>query len=262
MQKIDLYRGECLEVMKTLPDKSVDLVFADLPYGTTDSRWDVIIPFDKLWTEFKRLVKPKGALLFTASQPFTSLLVCSNLDWYECEWIFQKNAGSNFGNTKQQPMKEHESVLVFSDDPNPLPYMTMDHETIQVFSPSKHTYNPIMEERAETGKARVKTPVKYNTKTEVYCGGLDNEVTVMRPDLRVPRSVQKWNRERGLHPNQKPLEMAKYFIQTYSNEGDTVLDPTMGCGTFILAAKELNRSGIGIELDEKYFLTAKERIMI
>jgi site-specific DNA-methyltransferase (adenine-specific) len=260
VQKIDLFSGDCLSVMPKLAEHSIDLVFCDLPYGTTDSSWDVVIPFEKLWPELKRLLKPNGVCLFTASQPFTSLLVCSNLDWYESEWIFEKNAGSNFGNVKQQPMKEHESVLVFAEDPNPLPYMTIDHETIQVFSPSRHTYNPIMQERAETGKARVKTPVTYNTKTGVYCGGLDNKVTVTRPDLRVPRSVQKWNRERGLHPNQKPLEMAKYFIQTYSNEGDTILDPTMGCGTFILAAKQLNRSGIGIELDEKYFQTAKERI--
>ena len=240
MKNIDLYLGDCLDILPKLSDSSIHLIFCDLPYQITDSVWDSLIPFDFLWAQFKRLIIPTGVIIFTASQPFTSMVVMSNIVWFRHEYIFVKNAGSNFGCLKYAPFKEHESVLVFS--------------------PGKYTYNPIMEERATSGKSRVKTPVKYNTKTEVYCGGLNNEITVKRPELRVPSSVQKWNRERGLHPNQKPLDMARYFIQTYSNEGDVVLDPTMGCGTFILAAKQLNRSGIGIELDEKYFLTAKERI--
>lgn len=256
--KIDLLLGDCLELMEDIPAQSIDMVFADLPYGTTQSKWDVIIPFDKLWSAFERIGKPKAVYVFTTSQPFTSLLVASKIDWFESEWVWEKNAGSNFGNLDQHPMKEHEMVQVFTPDPNPLPYITVDHETIQVFSPSTHTFNPIMEERAKSGKARVKTPVKYDTKTEVF--GKFGTQTVIRPDLRVPRSVQKWNRERGLHPNQKPLDLCKYFIQTYSNEGDTVLDPCMGSGTAMLACKELNRRGIGMELDEKFFITSKERL--
>jgi len=239
-EDIQLIQGDCMEVMPSLPSNSIDLVLVDLPYGITDCTWELKFDIEKLWIHYKRLLKPKGAVLFTASQPFTSALVMSNLKWFKVEWVWEKNAGSNFGCVKWQPMKEHESVLVFA--------------------PGKATYNPIMEERAASGLARVKTVVNYDTNPDVYHGGLNNKISSNRPDLRYPRSIQKCNRERGLHPTQKPVKLMEYFIKTYSNVGETVLDNTMGSGTTGVAAVQLGRKFIGIELDEKYFNIAKNRI--
>lgn len=140
----DLWHGDCFHVMPQLPDKSVDLVLTDLPYGTTDCKWDKTLPLDDLWANYRRLLKPGGAIILTASQPFTSLLVVSNLKEFKVEWIWEKNAGSNFGTVKWQPMKEHESVLVFAN--------------------GTPCYNPIMEQRAPSGLARVQTVVNYNTR--------------------------------------------------------------------------------------------------
>lgn len=238
---INLMLGNCLERMNEIPTGSVDLVLCDLPYGTTDCKWDSTIPLDELWRHYNRVLKKGGAVVLTASQPFTSQLVMSNIKHFKVEWIWEKNAGSNFGTLKWVPMKEHESVLVFCD--------------------GTAAYNPIMEERAESGKARVKTVVNYNTKAEVYQNGaLDGKVSSVRPDLRFPRSVQKFNRERGLHPTQKPLGLMEYMVKTYSNEGETVLDNCMGSGTTGVACVNLNRNFIGIELDQKYFDVAKQRI--
>lgn len=237
---INLMHGDCLELMKDIPDGCVDLVLTDPPYGTTECKWDTVIPFEPMWIELKRVIKSNGAIIFTASQPFTSALIMSNVDMFKYEWIWQKNAGSNFGTVKYQPMKEHENILVFCK--------------------GKSNYFPIMQERAESGKSRVKTPVKYNTKTEVYGASLNKEINSIRPDLRYPSSIQKINRERGLHPTQKPVALMEYLIKTYTNEGDTVLDFTMGSGTTGVACKNLNRSFIGIEKDDKYFEIAKDRI--
>lgn len=235
---LDLRLGDCRQIMPTLPEKSFDLVFADLPYGTTRAKWDSVIPFNDLWPEFERLIKPNGCVVFTASQPFTSFVVTSKVEWFRCEWIWKKNAGSNFGSVRFQPMKEHESVLVFS--------------------PQTSYYSPIMQERAESGKARVKTPVKYETETEVY--GTFKSLTVKRPDLRFPSSVQTFNRERGLHPTQKPVALLEYLIKTYTPKGGKVLDPVMGSGTTLVACHNAGRDGVGIEIDSTYFRTSQERI--
>ena len=239
-EQIDLRLGDCLEVMQTIADKSVDLILCDLPYGTTACKWDSVIPFEPLWAQYRRIAKPNAATVLTASQPFTSALVMSNPDWFKVEWVWRKNAGSNFGTVKFQPMKEHESVLVFGN--------------------GRITYNPIMQERAESGKSRVKTPVKYATKTDVYSGGLHNELVSNRPDLRYPSSVQNFNRERGYHPTQKPVALMEYLIRTYTNEGDTVLDNCMGSGTCGVAAARTGRKFIGIERDPGYFAIATNRI--
>ena len=239
---IDLRLGDCLEIMKEIDTNSVDMVFADLPYKMTANKWDLLIDMDKLFEEYARIVKSNGALIFTASQPFTSALIMQKTKWFKTEWIWKKNAGSNFGSVKYVPMKEHESILVFSN------------------GGGKTTYNPIMQERAESGKARVKTVVNYKTKTENYEKSLHGEVTSKRPNLRYPSSLQYWNRERGLHPTQKPVDLVSYFIKTYTNKGDTVLDNTMGSGTTMIACKKLCRNGIGIEKEEKYFKIAQERV--
>ena len=237
---INLFNGECLEVMKDIETGSVDMILCDLPYGTTACKWDEIIPLDEMWNQYNRIIKQGGVIALTASQPFTSKLVMSNIKNFKVEWIWKKNAGSNFGSVRWQPMKEHEAVLIFSK--------------------GKSTYNPIMEERAESGLSRVKTAVNYSTNAEVYGDSFKNEISSMCPDLRVPSSVQKFNRERGLHPTQKPVALMEYLIKTYTNEGELVLDNCMGSGTTGVACKNLSRKFIGIELGETYFNIAKERI--
>ena len=224
--------------MAKLESQSVDMILCDLPYGTTACAWDSIIPFESLWKEYNRIAKNDAAMVFTASQPFTSSLVMSNPKNFKVEWIWKKNAGSNFGTLKSQPMKEHESVVVFSR--------------------GKPTYNPIMQERAESGKARVKTVVNYESKSDHHT--MNEKIASIRPELRYPSSVQLFNRQRGLHPTQKPVDLMEYLVKTYTNEGDTVLDNCMGSGTTGVACKSLNRNFIGIEKDDKYFEIAKNRI--
>lgn len=236
----NLFNGDCLEVMKTIPDGSVDMILCDLPYGTTACKWDTVIPFEPLWRQYNRVIKDNGAIVLFGSEPFSSLLVCSNLKYYKHDWIWQKNAGSNFGCVKFQPMREHEGIYVFCKQ--------------------KPKYHPIMQERAESGKSRVKTVVNYNTNTDCYAKSLHNEVSSKRPELRYPSSVQKFNRERGLHPTQKPVKLLEYLIKTYTDEGDIVMDNCMGSGSTGVACINTNRNFIGIELDEKYFQTAKQRI--
>ena len=241
--EIDLMQGDCLERMKEIPDGSVDMVLTDPPYGTTACKWDSVIPFEQMWEQLKRVTKKNAAIVMTASQPFTSALVMSNAKMFKHSWVWEKNAGSNFGAMKYQPMKEHEDVLVFSAK-----------------SP---TYNPQMQPRSESGRALVLAGVKSKASNggDVYGGlnqGYDN--SNQNPDLRFPRSIQRFNRERGLHPTQKPVALMEYLIKTYTNKGETILDFTMGSGTTGVAAKNLGRDFIGIELDEEYFRIAKERI--
>ena len=231
---VTLYHGDCIDVLPTMASGSVDLVLTDLPYGMTDCAWDTELPLDVLWAEWKRLLTKTGAVTLTASQPFTSTLVSSNPKAFKTEWIWEKNAGSNFGTLKRQPMKEHESVLLFAW--------------------GKYLYNPQMQERAASGLARVKSGVvNYSTKADVYSkGGLTGTASSNRPDLRYPRSIQKFNRERGLHPTQKPVDLMRYIIRTYTDEGATVLDNCAGSGSTLVAARAEGRKSIGIEMEEKY----------
>ena len=242
---IKLIQGNCLEVMKEIYAKDgccVDMVLTDPPYGTTRCKWDSIIPLDEMWEALNYIAESSAPKVFTASQPFTSTLVASNYKEFKCEWVWEKNRGSNFGSVKYQPMKEHESVLVFGKGRLP--------------------YYPIKEPRKGGGASRVKYDFNgSNTgKRDVYSGFVDSRVAHKESELRYPSSIQKFNTEVGLHPTQKPLALMEYLIKTYTNEGDTVLDFTMGSGTTGVAAKNLDRNFIGIELDEKYFNIAKERI--
>lgn len=234
-----LLLGDCLERMAEIPDGSVDMVLCDLPYGTTACKWDSVIPFEPLWLQYRRVCKKNAAIVLTASQPFTSALVMSNPDWFRHEWVWIKNAGSNFANTVREPMKEHEQVLVFSA--------------------GGWTYNKQMQGRTGGGAARVKTPVKFNAASDNY-RQFDRVETKTMPEMRVPSSWQKFNRERGLHPTQKPVALMEYLIRTYSNEGDTVLDNTMGSGTTGVACVNTSRHFIGIERDPDYFRIAETRI--
>lgn len=236
-----LYNDDCLNIFPKLQDKSVDLILTDLPYGVTNCPWDAIIPFDIMWENINRIIKDNHAIVFFGSQPFTSELIHSNLKSFKYEWIWKKNAGSNFGNVRFQPMKEHENILVFGD--------------------GKIPYYPIYQERAESGKERVKTPVKYNTtRGECYSESLNKGMTQKRPELRCPSSVQFFNRERGLHPTQKPVALLEYLIKTYTLENETVLDFTMGSGSTGVSCYNTNRNFIGIEKDKKYFDITKKRI--
>ena len=232
-------QGDCLELMKEIEAKSIDLILCDLPYGTTSNKWDVIIPFDKLWEQYNRIVKDNAVVALFGSQPFTSKIVMSNLDNFRHEWIWIKNKGSNFANTVREPFKEHESILIFSK--------------------GKWTYNKQMQERTGGGLNRVQYSFNYNSKSSNYreFEGRENQT---QGNLRVPSSWQKFNTEHGLHPTQKPVALLEYLIKTYSNENDIVLDNCMGSGSTIIACINTSRNYIGFEKDENYFKIAEDRI--
>lgn len=238
-----IHLGDCLEFMRELPDGSVDMVLCDLPYGTTACKWDTVIPFEPLWEQYKRITKKNAAIVLTASQPFTSALVMSNPQDFKVEWIWEKNRGSNFASAKYLPMKEHESCLVFSN------------------GRGKTTYNPIMQERAESGKARGNYKIKASNtgKRETLNGFVDQRDRIL-PEMRVPRSIQKFTTEVGLHPTQKPVALFEYLIKTYTNEGETVLDNCSGSGTTAIAAERTGRRWICIEKDPDYHAASVKRL--
>ena len=231
-----LLQGDCLELMKDIEDKSVDLILCDLPYGTTTCKWDTIIPFDKLWGQYERIIKDNGAIVLTSAQPFTSALVMSNPKIFKYEWIWEKSKATGYLNSKIMPLVAHENILIFGK--------------------RKLIYNPQMTEGKPYNKGKAYRP------TDVYGGQIS---VLVRNDsgLRYPRTVQYFRTaesEGKLHPTQKPVALMEYLIKTYTNEGDLVLDNCMGSGTTGVACKNLNRDFIGIELDEKYFKIAQERI--
>lgn len=230
--------GCCLEIMALMPTASVDLIAADLPYGTTYANWDIHIPIKPLWDQYKRLLKERGAIVLTASQPFTSMLVASNPEWFRCEWIWNKVYGANFANANKQPLKVHESVLVFGQ--------------------GQTTYNPIKIEGAKNHKqGRKMAPADRDTMLIKERGADDLS------GLKFPGSIQefpKHSSQCGQHPTQKPVALMDYFIRTYSNPGETVLDNSMGSGSTGIAAVLAGRRFIGIEKDEKHFATAQRRL--
>ena len=226
-----IIQGDCLEVMRDIPDGSVDMILADLPYGTTACKWDSIIPFEPLWEQYERIIKDNGAIVLTASQPFTSVLASSNLRLFKYEWIWEKEQGVNFMLAKKQPMKVHENILVFY---------------------KRHpTYNPQMTEG---------TPYISGKGTSGEVTGNVEKVQTVNRGTRYPRSVQEFSREYGLHPTQKPVELFKYLIRTYTNEGELVLDNCLGSGTSAVAAINTGRNFIGIERDPEYVEIARNRV--
>lgn len=226
-----LMRGDCLDVMKTLPDASVDMILCDLPYGTTRNKWDSILPLDVLWREYRRI--SRGAIVLTAQTPFDKVLGASNLDMLRYEWIWRKEAGTGFLNAKRAPLKDHENVLVFYD--------------------SLPTYNPQM----RTGFKPYKT-VKGGETSNYNASGI---VETESDGTRYPVTVLDFQRDKDkLHPTQKPVALMEYLIRTYTNEGDTVLDNCMGSGTTGVACVNTNRRFIGMEQEAKYFDIALNRI--
>lgn len=236
---VTLYHGDCLEILPTLPRSSVQSVITDLPYGTTANKWDSVLPLADLWRELIAVSVDTCAFAMTASQPFTSKLLLSNESMFKHEWIWIKNRGSNFANTVREPMKEHESILVFSK--------------------GKWTYNRQMQERTGGGSSRVKYNVAFESGSKNY-RKFDGRAENKLPALRVPSSWQKFNTQVGLHPTQKPLELMSYLVKTYSNEGDTILDPCAGSGTTLVAAHQEKRRATGIEMEEKYCEIAAKRL--
>lgn len=232
---VKLYHGDCLEVLKELGDNSVDMVLTDLPYGTTACKWDTIISFDQLWEQLNRVAVKKAAMVFTAQMPFTAVLAMSNIKNLKYEWIWEKPQGTNPLNAKIMPMKSHENILVFCRE-TPI-------------------YNPQM----EIGKPYGGFSSERSLIGEVY-GNVKSKHRDNPTGERYPKTVQRFKQDKGLHPTQKPLSLMSYLIKTHSNLGDVVLDCTMGSGTTGVACVETGREFIGIEMDEKYFNLAKERI--
>ena len=234
---MNLMLGDCLERMKEIPDGSVDMILCDLPYGTTACKWDSVIPFEPLWEQYRRVAKRNAAIVLTASQPFTSALVMSNLSNFKYQWTWDKANSTGFLNAKKQPLRQTEDVCVFYRE--------------------QCTYNPEMEVR---GKPRVKGG--YNKP-----GGSDNygdfhDVKSVSNEYYPTNllRISNANRAEKTHPTQKPVALMEYLIKTYTNEGETVLDNCMGSGTVGVACKNLNRKFIGIEKDETYFKIAQDRI--
>lgn len=233
------YIGDCLGIMPEFRRHSISMVLCDLPYGTTKNKWDTVIPFPLLWKEYLRIGRKNAVYALTASQPFSSLLISSQISLFRHEWIWIKNKGSNFANTVREPFKEHESVMIFSA--------------------GKWTYNKQMQERTGAGEARVKYAISSTTKSSNYqeFKGVHHRAL---SKMRVPSSWQKFNTETGMHPTQKPVALFEYLIRTYTNPSDIVLDNCAGSGTTAIAAINAGRRWVCIEKDKDYASVAVERI--
>ena len=229
-----LFQGDCLDIMPLIPNKSVQLILADLPYGTTACKWDSIIDLDLLWKQYKRIIKDNGAIVLTASQPFTTKLISSNYEMFKYSWVWNKAKAANFPQVKYAPLKIHEDIVVFSKN--------------------RHLYNAQM----TTGTERQKGGYKVKGEFAVMDGAPAKINNTYYPKTILDYSLSD-NKNAGLHPTQKHLGLMKYLIETYSNENDMILDNTMGSGTTCLAAKELNRNFIGIEKEPKYYEIACQR---
>ena len=231
-----IIQGDCLEVMKIFADKSFDMILADLPYGTTACKWDTIIPFEPLWAQYKRIIKDNGAIVLTASQPFTSALVMSNIKMFKYEWIWEKENAPTGLHAKTQPMKAHENVLVFGGN----------------------KYNP------QKTKGHKNAPSGKNKSSEIYGETkAKQKYSIDKSGERYPKSIQKFNnvwRSERYHPTQKPVALFEYLIKTYTSEGELILDNVAGSGTTGVACKNLKRNFILIEKDPEYCKLAEQRI--
>lgn len=232
---VNLYLGNCLDILKEVEDNSVNMVLCDLPYGTTACSWDSIIPLEPLWEQYNRICKENAAMVFTAAQPFTTILAASNIKNFKYEWIWEKPQGTNPMNAKVMPLKSHENILVF-------------YRKKPIYNPQmwfSTPYSGFSSETSKIGEVYNKAKSKHRDNPE---------------GSRYPKTILKFKQEKGLHPTQKPVELMRYLIRTYSNKNDVILDNTMGSGTTGVACVLENRKFIGIEKDEKYFKVAQDRI--
>ena len=242
--QITLLKGDCLELMKELPDNSVDMVCCDPPYATTSIEWDKLLDFDKMWEQYGRIVKPKGVIVLFGSQPFSAQLICSKLNWFRYELIWNKNKCGSPGLAKYRPMKTHENVLIFYKD-------------------SGGTYNPQMEV-GEPYARKSKNPEGYVGRKNDHGYGMKPRTEFENKGTRYPKSILNISRDfsaqQQVHPTQKPVPLCEWLVRTYSNEGDTVLDNCMGSGSTGVACVNTNRRFIGIEMNDEYFDICQERI--
>ena len=240
--KIKLMFGDCLELMKELPECSVDMVLCDLPYGTTNCAWDIVIPLEPLWDQYRRIVKPNGAIVMFAQTPFDKLLGCSNLPMLKYEWIWEKTQATGHFNAKKAPMKAHENILVFyKNQPTYNPQKTTGHKPV-----NSYTKRKVIADKSNV----------YGRNTKDVSGGGNTD--------RYPRSIQTFTSDKqriSYHSTQKPVALCEYLIKTYTNENEVVLDNTMGSGTAGEACVNTNRKFIGMENDEVSFQIAKYRIV-
>jgi DNA modification methylase len=234
-EKMRLIHGDCLEKMKDIPDKSIDMILCDLPYGTTACKWDVVIPFEPLWEQYKRIIKDRGAIVLFGSEPFSSYLRMSNIKQYKYDWVWNKKLAGNGILAKIQPLKIHENIHVFHSG---------------IYYPQK-----------TTGKLRSKMGLKTS---ELNNGDGIKCVDEYKNNQYYPVSIQEYGignlRKGRLHPTQKPVALLEYLIKTYTLEGETVLDNCIGSGSTGIACLNTKRNFIGIEKDDKYFEIAKKRI--
>jgi DNA modification methylase len=236
-KNIQLLHGDCLELMKTIPDESVDMVLCDLPYGTTACKWDSVIPFEPLWAQYNRILKEDGSIVLFSAQPFTSVMVNSNIKNYRHHWIWLKNRGTGFQVAKYRPMMKTEDIIVFSTSSGKIKYYP---QMIKLDKPKKYNY------ASNTNGTNPLSNFKkgYKIATEKY-----------------PTNVLPFDKpNKYLHPTQKPVALLEYLIRTYSNENDLILDNTCGSGSTGVAAVNTNRRFIGIEKDDNYFEIAQKRI--
>lgn len=239
MELNTVYNEDCLEGMKRIPDKSIDMILCDLPYGTTACKWDTVIPFEPLWEQYKRIIKDNGAIVLTASQPFSSALVMSNPKMFKYEWVWDKKIPSGMSYARFQPMRQHEVILVFGK--------------------GKPNYNAQMTKRDKPIKSGGQKKLNSETTTldKYKVDGFKKTY-----DYKNPTTVLSFDKVRrgGVHPTQKPVALFEYLIKTYTNEGDVVLDNCMGSGTTAIACINTKRNYIGFELDETYHKLLTERI--
>ncbi len=242
MSEIKLIKGDCIVEMQNIPDKSVDMILCDLPYGTTRNKWDSIIPLDSIWETYKRIIKEDGAIVLFAQTPFDKVLGVSNLEMLKYEWIWEKESGTGFLNANYAPLKSHENILVFS------------------FANASHwgnamKYTPQMSEGKPYMQKQGKVLNNYDS------NHMKKGVITKNEGIRYPKTVLRYSRDKKkYHPTQKPIALLEYLIRTYTNEGETVLDNTMGSGSTGVACVNTKRNFIGIELNDEYFAVAEKRI--
>jgi len=240
--KKEILLGDCLELMKDIPNGSIDMILCDLPYGTTACKWDSIIPLDRLWAEYKRVIKDNGAIILTASQPFTTKLISSNYNMFRYEWIYSKTKSTGFMNANKMPMKQHENILVF--------YKKLP------------TYNPIEVFVGIKDKRKAFNPAKLKESNIYNNAGIKNTVYHKKDNgWQMPKSIIHFkNGGKMMHPTQKPIELMEYLIKTYTNENDLVLDNTAGSGTTAIACLNTNRQFIVMEKEQKYYDIILKRV--
>ena len=237
-----LMHGDCLELMPLLPDKSIDCIIADLPYGITNLKWDSVIPFEPLWVQYKRLIKPNGAIVLFGSQPFTSALVMSNPKWFKYEWIWEKSKSTGFLNCNWQPLKSHEGILLFGEFK-----CSPSNQQNKNFNPQMSFGKPYRDKGS-------------NVKASIY--NLYKKASNDNKGTRYPKSVIKFANPnyKSIHPTQKPVPLLEYLIKTYTTEGELILDNTAGSGSLAIAALNTKRNYICIEKDDHYFEVMSNRI--